>query len=325
VTAGAASDILPAVADTADQTTDRKRRRVLVLWYSQTGQLRRAAEALTGTMRDAGLQVDFQELIPRRPYPFPWSMRDFLSVFPATVQGRGCDLEPTTLSVEDYDLVVIAYTVWFLSPSLPTQGLFNAPPGEMLAGKPVVTLIACRNMWITAEEKMRRLIAAAGGRHVGTVAVVDDGPAWASFVTTPRWLLTGKSGPFLFFPRAGISDATMEKLAPFGAALASRFDDVTSGRAVPFESLDTMALDPPMVLPDIVIGRLFAPAARALAGARERGGATAAVALGVFGAWLFSSVVVVVVALIVAQLTLRPLTRRVVNRHLDRLGVRRDA
>ena len=306
---------------------DSRRPRVLVLWYSQSGQLKRAAEAFAAPLSERGFDVTWQKLEPRSEFPFPWSVGDFLKVFPDTVGGQAASLEPPAVTPgERFDLVVVAYTVWYLSPSLPAQGLFASPLRAVLRDTPVVTLIACRNMWVTAEGKMRRLIAGAGGRHAGTVALTDDGPAWATLVTTPKWLLTGSRAGFLkIFPPAGISAESIAAVKPFAATLADRFDTVAAGRGPAFDGLDTMSVDRPMVLPDIVIGRLFRPAARALSAARAGGGAGAGVALGVFGLWLVTSVVVTVATLALAQIALSPITRRIVDRRLAGMGVRTDA
>jgi hypothetical protein len=192
----------------------------------------------------------------------------------------------------------------------------------VLRDTPVVTFIACRNMWFTAEGAMRQLVAEAGGRHVGTVAVTDDGPAWASFVTTPRWLLTGKKGSWLrIFPPAGISDETIGSLRPFGEAIVSRWDQVAAGGPEPvFDGLSTMSVDRPMVLPDLLIGRLFRPMGRLLGTVRRQGQVRGAIGLAAFGVWLTASVVTVVVLLAVAQIVLHRGASRLVDRHLGRLG-----
>src|SRR3546814_1477043 len=47
-------------------------KRVLVVYFSQTGQLRRVAESLCAPLTAAGVEVDWCALQPRQPYPFPW-------------------------------------------------------------------------------------------------------------------------------------------------------------------------------------------------------------------------------------------------------------
>src|SRR5258708_12814551 len=70
-------------------------------------------------------------------------------------------LEPLSVRPgEPFDLVVLAYQVWFLAPSGPITAFLKSEAGrQLLRGRPVVTLIACRNMWLTAQEAVNRLIA----------------------------------------------------------------------------------------------------------------------------------------------------------------------
>jgi hypothetical protein len=99
------------------------------------------------------------------------------------------ELQPVAFDPDGrFDLVIIAYQVWFLSPSLPVTGFLKSEAARVLKGKPVVTLIVCRNMWLTAQEKMKTLIASKGGHLIDNVALVDRGAPWTTFVTTPRWL-----------------------------------------------------------------------------------------------------------------------------------------
>jgi hypothetical protein len=51
------------------------------------------------------------------------------------------------------------------------------------------------------------------------VVLVDQGSALASFITTPRWLLSGKKEAFWGFPPAGVSDPAIEDCCRFGEAL----------------------------------------------------------------------------------------------------------
>jgi hypothetical protein len=297
--------------------------RVLVVWYSQSGQLHRAAKAFVAPLAEAGLDITWQKLEPRSEFPFPWRLWSFLRVFPDTVTGRGCELaQPTVGGDERFDLIVFAYTVWYLSPSLPAQGFFASPLRDTMRDTPVVTLIACRNMWISAEARTRRLIREAGGRHVGTVAATDDGPPWATFVTTPRWLLTGRRDRFLrIFPPAGISDDTIASLSRFGEALVDRWDRLRNGGPNDaFDGMSPMSFDRPMVLPDLLIGRLFRPAGRVLASLRSQGRIASAAGFTAFGVWLVTSVVTVTSLLAAAQLLLRSQAHRLTDRYLSRLG-----
>jgi hypothetical protein len=67
-------------------------------------------------------------------------------------------------------------------------------------------------MWQRAWVELRRLVEARGGRVIDHLVLVDQGPDWTTFYTTPRWLLTGKrqGGPF---PPAGVSEKDIAALS----------------------------------------------------------------------------------------------------------------
>lgn len=296
-------------------------RRALVLWYSQTGQLRRAAESLAAPLEEAGFEVVWEELRPVEPYPFPWSPRAFLSVFPDAVLGVPARLRPPRVAADaEFDLVVLAYQVWFLAPSTPVAGLFESDLREVLRGRPVVTLVVCRNMWYSAAGRMRRLIEAAGGDHVGHVAVTDTGPTWATFVSTPRWLMTGRRDRFLrVFPPAGVSEEAIASLGRFGRRLAGRAGELSGARRL-FGGLEPVRVERPMVLADAAGALAFRPWAELIARADERGAAAGETARAAFALWLVTTVPVAVPALALARLALRDFVDAAIDRHVARIA-----
>ena len=166
--------------------------KVLIVYYSQTGQLSALAQYFAKPLQQAGVVTDCVPLVPQQPYPFPWRFWRFFDTFPETAHLRPAPIEPPQIPHDDYDAVVIAYTVWFLAPSQPITAFLQRPETRrLLAGKPVITLIGCRNMWLAAQEKMKTLLAANGAQLVGNIVKTDACGTAASFVTTPAWLLTG--------------------------------------------------------------------------------------------------------------------------------------
>ena len=197
-------------------------KRVLVVSYSQSGQLARLKESFLRDIRGtAGIEVDDVVLRPQRPFAFPWRFLPFFDAFPETVHLQPAPIEPPELAHERYDLVVIAYSVWFLSPAQPiTAFLQSAAAQRVLRDTPVITLIGCRNMWLMAQEKMKRLLADAGARLVGNVVKIDQCGSAASFITTPLWMFTGKRQAVHWLPPAGISEAEIADAARFGQRTA---------------------------------------------------------------------------------------------------------
>lgn len=197
-------------------------KRVLVPVYSQTGQLSEITKRIIGPLQaDPGVSVHVEVLRPVRPYPFPWPFLQFLDAFPEAAHMVPPPLQPLSLTGdEEFDLVILPYQVWFLAPSLPVSAFLKHPVAQrLLAGKPVVTVIACRNMWLLAQEKMKAMLAACGARLLDNVVFVDPSSTMASFITTPLWMLTGKRDWLKALPAAGVDSDTIDKAARFGHAL----------------------------------------------------------------------------------------------------------
>lgn len=211
--------------------------RILVVHYSQTGQLTRVVRSMLAPLEEhADVEIVWHEVVPARPYPFPWPFLSFLDAFPESVYLDPPPLLPAAFDPDaQFDLVVLAYQVWFLSPSLPIAGFLRSPAARVLRGKRVVTVVGCRNMWVTAHRTMQRLLSELGATLVDHVALVDQGPMWSTFVTTPWWLLTGNKGPLWgVLPAAGIGDREIARAARFGRALVDALPAIARGERGPF-------------------------------------------------------------------------------------------
>jgi hypothetical protein len=197
-------------------------KKVLVIQYSQTGQLTALTEQIIAPLRaDPRIAVQLEALVPLKPFPFPWPFFRFLDAFPESAHMVPPPLAPLSLKGdEDFDLVILPYQVWFLAPSQPVTAFLKHPIAQgVLRGKPVVTVIACRNMWLLAQEKLKSMLAAAGARLIDNVVLTDPGPTLATFITTPRWMLSGKKAGFWGMPPAGLTDAQIRSSRRFGLAL----------------------------------------------------------------------------------------------------------
>jgi len=197
-------------------------KKVLVVYYSQTGQLTQLVENVTKPLREsATVELTFHEIKPKKPYPFPWQFMTFMDTFPESVYLDPCELESPIRDENDYDLVILAYQVWFLSPSIPVTAFLKSDYAkEKLANKPVITLIGCRNMWIMAQEKMKNLLGNIGAKLIDNIVLVDQGSSLATFITTPRWMMSGKKDALWgIFPKAGISEEALRSASRFGYAI----------------------------------------------------------------------------------------------------------
>ncbi|HJZ40459.1 MAG TPA: hypothetical protein VJ203_08855 [Bacteroidales bacterium] len=195
-------------------------KKVLVVYYTQTGQLREIVSSITAPLAtEDDITLVFEELKPKPGFPFPWPADQFFQAMPESVKGIPCELETLSVSGEEnFDLIIVAWQPWFLSPSIPIHAFFQLEAAKkMLPGKPVITLIGSRNMWVMAQEQIKKYINGANGRLVGNIVLYDKNPNLLSVVSIIRWLIQGKKDRYMgIIPAAGVSDEDILSSSRFG-------------------------------------------------------------------------------------------------------------
>ncbi|TMH15916.1 MAG: dialkylresorcinol condensing enzyme [Betaproteobacteria bacterium] len=289
-------------------------KRVLLVHFSQTGQLARVARRLTSPLAAAGdVELVEEVLRPRRPYPFPWPAWRFLDAMPETVLLEPPALEPLTAGADErFDLVVLAYQVWYLAPSGPMTAFLKSEEGRrLLRGRPVVTVIACRNMWLVAQETVKHLIQEAGGRLRDNVAFVDGGGTLASFVTTPRWVLTGRRDAFWGLPAAGVAEEEIRNADRFGRALLAglRADRERSDEPM-LTGLGAARVNPRLIFSERAGQRVFSLWSRLIRRGGAPGSAGRRLMLALFCAYLIAVILTLVPLSLLVQRLMIPLFSR---------------
>ena len=196
-------------------------KKVLVVYFSQSGQLEDIVQHFTRPLEDAGCSVEYQRIFPATAYPFPWTGKSFFAVMPDCVNQVPGQLQPFQFKETSYDLIILGYQAWFLSPSIPSNTLLMHPAFAAVAqGTPVITITGARNMWISAMEKIKPTLKQAGGRLVGNIALVDRHHNLISFITIFYWMFKAKKERWLnIFPIPGVSAADIERTGLYGATV----------------------------------------------------------------------------------------------------------
>ncbi|MGB6151754.1 MAG: dialkylresorcinol condensing enzyme DarA [Pricia sp.] len=196
---------------------------ILVIHYSQTGQLTTILENLVGSLSDDTITVSYYNIVPEPEYDFPWKPTQFYDVFPETFLQIPADFHPPEPEIlkKKYDLVILGYQVWYLTPSIPINSFLKSHfAKQLLKDTPVITLVACRNMWLQAQEKVKRLLVAVEAKLVGHVALVDRHINNISVITIQHWMIRGRKDRYLgIFPKPGVSDADIANVKVFGAPI----------------------------------------------------------------------------------------------------------
>jgi hypothetical protein len=206
-----------------DRAAERPAKKILVVSFSQSGQLDRIVETLLAPLRAAGHDIVEERLTPTLPYPFPWSVHQFLDVFPEAFRGIPCSLEPLkTPAHQRYDLVILAYQVWYLAPSIPISSFLQSDEArQLLQGAPVVSIVGCRNMWLRAHEIVKGHLRAAHARPAGHIVLMDRAYHLVSVITILYWMLTGRKDRLLgLFPMPGVSEADITRCTEYGQVVA---------------------------------------------------------------------------------------------------------
>jgi hypothetical protein len=184
-----------------------ERPKILVVYYTQTGQLKRIIDHVLAPL-EGKADITFEQLVPVTPFPFPWGKQEFYDTMPETIQSTPRAIQPIKVDVNThFDLVIMAYQPWFLSPSQPTAAFLQSEAAkQLLKGKKVVTLVGSRNMWLNAQEKVKNYLNQAGAGLVGNIVLVDKSPNLISVITILRWAFKGKKEATRFLPQAGIQE-----------------------------------------------------------------------------------------------------------------------
>ncbi|WP_417372231.1 dialkylrecorsinol condensing enzyme DarA [Gelidibacter japonicus] len=208
---------------------------VLVVYYSQTGQLFNILEKIVSTLSHQDVNITYYEIVPDNEYEFPWKTDNFYDVFPESfLQIPQAFKSPNEeILGKKYDLVLLGYTVWYLTPSIPVNSFMKSEwAKKLLKDTPVVTVIACRNMWLMAQEKMKKLLHDCDAKLVGNIALVDKNINHVSVITIMHWMFNGKKTKFLgVFPKPGVSEKDIQAASLFGkpiqnALLSNNFNNL---------------------------------------------------------------------------------------------------
>jgi len=234
-------------------------KKVLVLYYSQTGQLKSVVDSFISKLGDDEIKVDVRAIEPKVKYPFPWPFYQFFDEFPESVFMDGCEINKIEDLEDDYDLIILGYTVWYMAPSIPITAFMHSDQAkEIFKDKPVVTLVACRDMWVLAQEKIKDMLINVGGRLIDHVALTDQGGEVKSLVTLPRYLLTGKKNAFAFFPPAGITKEDVYGASRFGERLneALKLDKEKEDEAM-LKNLEAVSVNGKLIATEKIANRSF--------------------------------------------------------------------
>jgi hypothetical protein len=199
---------------------------VLVLYYSQSGQLESIARNIAIPLSNSSeVNVLFHEIELVTPFPFPWNNDAFFGAFPESFLQIPTPLQsvPENIMNTKFDLILLHYQVWYLTPSIPINSFLKSPEAKILLNNtPVVTINGSRNMWVMAQEKVKVLLKQNNALLKGNIALVDRVGNLISVITIVEWMFSGVKKRYLgIFPLPGVSDKDIKESSKFGEVILS--------------------------------------------------------------------------------------------------------
>lgn len=203
---------------------------VLVIYYSQSGQLESIARNIAKPLLDSeDFTVTFHEIQLENPFPFPWNNEAFFGAFPESFLQIPTTLKPVPKEILNikYDLILLNYQVWYLTPSIPINSFLKSPEAKILfSNTPVVTISGSRNMWFMAQEKIKVLLKQNNSILKGNIALVDRVGNLISVITIVEWMFSGVKKKYLgIFPLPGVSEKDIDESSKFGNIILSALQE----------------------------------------------------------------------------------------------------
>ena len=197
---------------------------VLVIHYSQSGQLTEILDSITLPFSsDDEINVTYYKIEMENEFPFPWNKTAFFDAFPESFLQIPSPIKTPSNAIleKKYDLIILGYQVWYLSPSIPVNSFLKSTFAKQLfQDTPVITVIGARNMWVKAQEKMKVLLSDLGANLVGNIALVDRNINHVSVVTIVHWMFSGEKTKYLgIFPKPGVSEMEIKNASKFGEVI----------------------------------------------------------------------------------------------------------
>lgn len=215
--------------------SDSRSPRVLLLYYSYTGQSQKVLEVAGEVFRERGCEVHsaqieltdprYAEKFSRFPMRRVWP--DMLSVLPAQKRGDTAEIRtPDTVRDNDYDLICIGSPTWWETASLPMRSFLASDEAQkLLQDKQFAVFVVCRQYWQENVMTVRELAEAQGGRYVDEIHFTYPGDPVRSMLALTSYLGSGEYRQKYLgvrIPSTNVQPEQLEETRKFAATLVDR-------------------------------------------------------------------------------------------------------
>ncbi|MDR6372714.1 hypothetical protein J2795_003663 [Chryseobacterium bernardetii] len=206
------------------------KKNILVIYYSQTGQLEDIVRNIAQPFeaKKEAYDITYYNIQLKEDFPFPWPGDVFFNTFPESYLQIPKEILPPSEEIlnKKYDLILFGYQVWYLTPSIPIISFLKSDYAkQILKNTPVVTISGTRNMWMLSQEKLKVYLRDLQAKLVGNIALVDRHDNYTSVLTILRWLTTGQKEKSGMLPAAGVSDEEILGSVKYGEIIERHFNN----------------------------------------------------------------------------------------------------
>jgi len=232
------------MAETKEMAADipKKNHRVLLIYYSFSGQTGVLLNRLAAGLKDQGVEVFFEKLKPVKHLRFPVGsiFRTYIMMLTTFFRKRVPIRQLSAKCSQEFDLIILAGPTWSYNPSGPILSFLDRDGKDVLGGREVLPLISCRGYWKTHWWGLQKKLVRCGARFSNMIAFSHPNPEpWRTIGVFFK--IAGKNperSGFLsrHYKRFGHSNEQMEEAYRFGLQIGESLKSSTSLAAVNFRT-----------------------------------------------------------------------------------------
>jgi menaquinone-dependent protoporphyrinogen IX oxidase len=209
--------------------------RVLLLYYTYTGQSLKVLETAGEVLRKRGCEVTkaaieysdkrWADGFTRFPMGNAWF--GCLRMLPAQLRRATGEIRiPDEARNGDYDLICIGSGTWWLTTNMPMRSfLKSSDAGRLLSGKPFAAFVVCRRYWKNNLKTVRKLGNGQGGNYVDGIHFNYPGGQVSSLLSLISYLGSGQYRDRylgLRIPKTNLQPGQLDEARTFTETLADR-------------------------------------------------------------------------------------------------------
>jgi hypothetical protein len=166
-----------------------------------------------------------------------------------------------------------------------------------------------------AQEKIKKALSNFGAALIDNVVLVDQGNSLATFITTPRWMFTGKKDKCCgVLPKAGIAEDEIKNAVRFGKAISYALEnDKEKAKKSILSGLKAVEVNEKIIKSEEIAHRSFLIWGKILKKLSTQKSKRRTALLVVYIAFLFTLIVTVVPVSMAIQYLVRKLRPSMVN------------